>query len=219
VVIIVQGDRARALQPYRKGLHVFSKDSRLSASVFGRVLNLPLYDGDCSPAARECLARGDLNGAVAEWQRIAGLGSGTARCILAYLHLMGTPSIPQDLEAAKYFGESIKTGFIPAATHLASIVVRSTSEEGKQKAVNLLRKSVGAGHWPAFLMLARVYLSGQLGFAKRLFGLVLFLPAFLRFSLALKHQMPRPMVAINFPGIYLYSVTIKTLSVALTQRK
>jgi hypothetical protein len=38
-------------------------------------------------------------------------------------------------------------------------------------------------------MLAGVYLSGQLGFAKRLFGLVIFLPAFLRFSLALKYQI------------------------------
>jgi TPR repeat protein len=218
----VQGDRARALQAYRKGLHVFSKDSRLSARVFGRVLNFPLYDGDCSSAARECLARGDVNGAVAEWQRIAGLGSGTARCILAYLHLMGAPSIPMDLaearrmalsavsgargyanyllgcislrekqpsEAAKYFGESIKTGFTPAATHLASIVVHGASEEGKRKAVNLLHKSVSAGHWPAFLILARVYLSGRLGFAKRLLGLVLFLPAFLRFLLALKYQI------------------------------
>jgi hypothetical protein len=200
----------------------FSKDSRLSARVFGTVLNFPLYDGDCCPAARECLALGDVTDAVAEWQRLADLGSGTARCILAYLYLMGAPSIPMDLaearriaisavsaargyanyllgcislrerqpsEAAKYFGESIKTGFVPAATHLASIVVRGTSEEGKQKAINLLRKSVSAGHWPAFLMLARVYLSGQFGFAKRLFGLVLFLPAFLRFSLALKYQI------------------------------
>ena len=66
----------------------FSKDSRLSARVFGTVLNFPLYDGDCCPAARECLALGDVTGAVAEWQRLADLGSGTARCILAYLYLM-----------------------------------------------------------------------------------------------------------------------------------
>src|ERR1700677_4104541 len=65
-----------------------SKDSRLSARVFGTVLNFPLYDGDCCPAARECLALGDVTGAVAEWQRLADLGSGTARCILAYLYLM-----------------------------------------------------------------------------------------------------------------------------------
>jgi hypothetical protein len=218
----VQGDWAHTSQANRSGLHIFSKDSRLSARIFGRVLNLPLYDGDCSTAARECLARGDLNGAVTEWKRLAGLGSGTARCILAYLHLMGAPSIPMDLtearrmalaavsgargyanyllgcislrekqpsEAAKYFRESIKTGFTPAATHLASIVVHGTSREGKQKAVDLLRKSVSAGHWPAFLILARVYLSGRLGFVKRLLGLVLLLPAFLRFFLALKYQI------------------------------
>src|ERR1700689_141303 len=79
----------------------FSKDSRLSARVFGTVLNFPLYDGDCCPAARGCLAVGDVTGAIAEWQRLADLGSGTARCVLAYLYLMGAPSIPMDLAEAR----------------------------------------------------------------------------------------------------------------------
>jgi hypothetical protein len=200
----------------------FGKDSRLSARVFGTVLNFPLYDGDCCPAARECLAVGDVTGAIAEWQRLADLGSGTARCVLAYLYLMGAPSIPMDLaearrmalsavsgargyanyllgcislrekrgsEAGKYFAESIKAGFTPAATHLASIAVRGSSDEGKRKAVNLLRKSVLAGHWPAFLRLASLYLSGQLGFAKRFVGLMLLIPAFARLVIALKYRI------------------------------
>jgi hypothetical protein len=64
---------------------IFSKESRQSAQVFPHVLKLPLYDGDCSPAARELLAAGDVDGALAEWRRLADLGSGRARCVLAYV--------------------------------------------------------------------------------------------------------------------------------------
>ena len=78
-----------------------SKDSRLSASVFGSVVNFPLYDADCCPAARDCLAVGNVAGAIAEWQRLADFGSGAARCILAYMHLMRAPSTPVDLEEAR----------------------------------------------------------------------------------------------------------------------
>jgi TPR repeat protein len=200
----------------------FNKDSRLSARVLGPVLNLPLYDADCCPAARECLAVGDVVGAIAEWQRLADLGSGSARCILAYLYFMGTPSIPIDLaearrialsavsgargyanyllgcialrerqgsEAARYFVESVKAGFTPAATHLALLLIRGATEKGKQQAVTLLRKSVAAGHRPALLRLAGVYLSGQFGFTRRIVGLALIVPAFVRFWLALKYQI------------------------------
>lgn len=201
---------------------LLNKDSRLSARVFGSVLNFPLYDADCCPAAREQLAVGNVAAAIAEWQRLADLGSGGARCVLAYVHLMGTPSIPVDLaearrialsavggargyanyllgcislresqgpEAAKYFVESIKAGFTPAATHLASLLIRGASGDSKEKAVTLLRKSVAAGHWPALLKLAAAYVSGQLGFTRRIIGLALLVPAFVRVWLALKYQI------------------------------
>ena len=200
----------------------FSKDSQLSARVFGPVLSFPLYDADCCPAARDCLAVGNVVGAIAEWQRLADLGSGGARCVLAYLHLMGALSTPIDLEtsrriaisavggsrgyanyllgcislrekqgtdAVKYFLESIKAEFTPAATHLASLLIHGHSQDNKQKAVALLRKAVTAGHRPALLRLAGVYLSGQLGFTKRIVGLALLLPAFARVWISLKYQV------------------------------
>jgi hypothetical protein len=199
-----------------------SKDSQLSARVFGSVLNFPLYDADCCPAARDCLAVGNVVGAIAEWQRLADLGSGGARCVLAYLHLMGALSTPIDLqearrialsavggsrgyanyllgcislrekqgsEAVKYLLESTKAGFTPAATHLAALLIRGPSEDSKQRAVTLLRKAVAAGHWPALLRLAGVYLSGQLGFTRRVVGLALLVPAFVRVWLAFKYQV------------------------------
>lgn len=45
-----------------------SKESRQSARILGRVLNFPLYDGDCSPAAREFLATGNIDAAMTEWR-------------------------------------------------------------------------------------------------------------------------------------------------------
>jgi hypothetical protein len=201
---------------------LFDKNARLSARVFGNVLNFPLYDADCCPAAREYLAIGNVAGAIAEWQRLADLGSGSARCVLAYLHLIGAPSIPLDLEeakrialsavsgargyanyllgcialkekqpteAVKYFVESRKAGFTPAATHLASMAIRGVSMDGKRKAISVLRQSAAAGHWPALLMLAGAYMLGRAGFSKRPLGLVLFVPAFIRVFLAIKYQI------------------------------
>ena len=198
------------------------RNARLSARVCGNVLNFPLYDADCSPAARECLAAGNIEGALAEWQRLADLGSGAARCVLAYVHLMGTSSIPANLEEArrialsavsgargyanyllgcialrenqtaegvKFLVESIKAGFMPAATHLVSITIRHASGTAKQNALKLLRRASAAGHRPANLRLAAVYLSGQLGFPRRAIGLALLLPAFLRTWAALRYQI------------------------------
>lgn len=198
------------------------KNARLSARVFGRVLNFPLYDADCCPAARECLAIGNVAGAIVEWQRLADLGSGSARCVLAYVHLMGAPSVPVDLEearrialsavsgargyanyllgcialrerqpseAVKYLVESTKAGFVPAMTHLALLLIRGASQDSKRKAVDLLRKSAAAGHCPALLRLAGVYLSGEMGFPQRAIGLALLVPAFVRVWFALKYQI------------------------------
>ena len=118
-----------------------------------------------------------------------GLGSGSARCILAYVHLMGTPTMSADLEEArrialsavsgargyatyllgcialrekepaegvKLFVESIKAGFVPASTHLASITIRSASGPAKQNALKLLLTNLlrPARHRPALLRLA-----------------------------------------------------------------
>jgi hypothetical protein len=87
-----------------------SKESRQSAQVFLRVLKLPLYDGDCCPFARELLAVGDVDGAIAEWRRLADLGSGRARCVLAYISLNGTESTSPDIEEARRLASSAVSG-------------------------------------------------------------------------------------------------------------
>jgi TPR repeat protein len=201
-----------------------SKESRQSARIMGHVLNFPLYDGDCSPAARNLLEIGDVDGAIAEWRRLADLGSGRARCVLAYLALKGTPSTAPDLEEARrlatsalsgergyanyvlgcialkeeqasHFGqhlsESSRAGFVPAASLLASLVLRArnTSTKANIGAESMLRKAAAAGHRPAQILLCGAYLRGRFGFGKRILGLILAPVALIRFAVAAKYQV------------------------------
>ena len=160
-----------------------SKESRQSARVIWRVLNFPLYDGNCSPTARRLLEVGDVDGAITEWQRLADLGSGRARCVLALVLLAGTPSREPDVEEARrlassalsgekgyanyvlgcialkekeasrslhFLGESYKTGFLPAATVLASLTLATRNpvreEPGSSREIFCVkRRALGIG--------------------------------------------------------------------------
>jgi hypothetical protein len=206
------------------GTAFFSKEGRQSARIMGHVLNFPLYDGGCSPAARNLLAIGDVDGAIAEWRRLADLGSGRARCVLAYLALKGTGADPPDLEEARrlassalsgergyanfvlgcialkegqasnfgqYLGESDRAGFVPAASLMASLVLRgrNTSTKANIIAESMLRKAADAGHRPAQIFLYGAYLRGRFGFGKRILGLVLAPVALIRFMLCAKFSV------------------------------
>jgi TPR repeat protein len=71
------------------------------ASIFA--LNYPLYDGNVSREARHFLAKGKIDEAMGEYRRLAALGSGQARSILAYVCLIGTRCTPRDLGEAQRF--------------------------------------------------------------------------------------------------------------------
>ena len=47
------------------------------------------------------LAHGDVDAAMQEYDRLAKLGSGIARCIVAYAYLVGSSLTPRDPDAAK----------------------------------------------------------------------------------------------------------------------
>ena len=201
-----------------------SKDSQLSARILGNVLNFPLYDGDCSPTARGLLAVGDVDGAIAEWRRLADLGSGRARCFLAYLALKGTPSSAPDIEearrlassalsgergyanyvlacialkegqassAVKYFADSHKAGFVPAATilGLAALGAKSASAKSRSGGEKLLRKAAASGHRPAQVALAMLCVRGRLGVGKRFLGLLLLPVALIGFAIYAKFHV------------------------------
>ncbi len=135
---------------------LFNKDKRLSASIFGRVLNSPLYDGDCSPAAREYLAAGDIDSAVEEWRRLADLGSGRARCILAYLNFTGTPLSPADIDEAKQIALTAVAGERGYANYLLGSI--SLKERQIDAAAKYFVESIKAGFLPAFMAAASILL-------------------------------------------------------------
>ena len=136
---------------------MLSKENRQSARIMGRVLNDPLYDGNCSRTARERLEAGDVDGAIAEWRRLADLGSGRARCILAYIALRGTASAAPDLEEARRLASSavgVERGY--ANYVLAWIAIK----EGQASIVaRYLAESYKAGFTPAATELALIMLN------------------------------------------------------------
>ena len=136
-----------------------SKESRLSARVLGRVLNYPLYDGDCSQAAREFLAVGDIDAAIAEWRRLADLGSGRARCVLAYLALKGTPSVEPDLEEARRLASSALSGERGYANYVLGCI--AIKEKQVASVAQFLGESHKAGFVPAGTLLAALTLESR----------------------------------------------------------
>jgi hypothetical protein len=76
----------------------------LRASV--RALRCPLYDGGVSVKARRFFASGNSVGAFEEYRRLAELGSGKARCVLAYANLLGTRALPKNIQEAARIARS-----------------------------------------------------------------------------------------------------------------
>lgn len=138
---------------------VLSKESRQSARILGHVLNFPLYDGDCSPAARKFLAVGDIDAAIAEWRRLADLGSGRARCVLAYLALKGTHSTPPDLEDARRLATSALSGERGYANYVLGCI--ALKEKQVASVAQFLGESYRAGFVPAATLLASLTLESR----------------------------------------------------------
>jgi hypothetical protein len=138
---------------------LLSHENRLSARICGHVLNYPLYDGDCSPAAPEYLAAGNIEGAISEWQRLADLGSGRARCVLAYLRFRGTPSTPADVMQAKRIALSAVAGERGHANYLLGWFALSELQMGA--AVKYFIDSHKAGFTPAQTAMASLLIAGS----------------------------------------------------------
>jgi TPR repeat protein len=136
-----------------------SRESQQSARVLGYVLNFPLYDGECSPAARELLAVGNIAGAIAEWRRLADLGSGRARCVLAYLALKGTQSMPPDLEEARRLATSALSGERGYANYVLGCI--ALNEKQVASVAQYLGESYRAGFMPAATLLASLTLESR----------------------------------------------------------
>jgi TPR repeat protein len=127
----------------------------LSFRVSFRGLNYPLFDGAVSTKARLLLASGKSAAALQEYQRLAELGSGKARCIIAYAHLLGTPLTPRDFGHARKFAlaalssEPGFSNFILACIHVAEGQVNSC--------IKYCGMSAQSGFLPAVSMGAQIF--------------------------------------------------------------
>jgi hypothetical protein len=169
-----------------------SKESRQSARIMGQVLNFPLYDGDCSPTARNLLAVGDVDGAIAEWRRLADLGSGRARCVLAYLALKGTPSTAPDMEEARRLASSALGGERGYANYVLACI--ALKEGQASTAVKYFADSHTAGFVPAATFLGLAALGAKSASAKSRSGG----ETLLRKAAASGHQPARAALAIFY---------------------
>jgi len=133
-----------------------SKDSRLSSHIFSRTINCPFYGADCSPAAIELLASGNVDSAIVEWRRLSALGSFRARCVLAFILIMEAPSIAPDLGEARRMSLSAIAGERGYANYLLGCV--ELKLKNIVSALAYLEESRKAGFVPAITLMASLLL-------------------------------------------------------------
>jgi TPR repeat protein len=134
------------------------RDFVLSARIAGVVMNFPLYDGGVSETARRLIAGGRLDEALDEYRRLAELGSGLAKCVLAYLNLRDLPRRPRDVIAAK----SLANAALNAEPGYASYILAyaASFEKNPPKAAGLMVKSHEARFVPAASALGLILSQG-----------------------------------------------------------
>jgi TPR repeat protein len=123
------------------------RDVILSARVVGIVMNFPLYDGKVSDKARQLIADGKLDEALAEYRRLSDLGSGMAKCVLAYLNLRGLPRAMPDLKTAKELASAALRSEPGYANYILAYVAQF--EKNVDKSIDLMYLSYRARFIPA----------------------------------------------------------------------
>ncbi|HEY6619997.1 MAG TPA: hypothetical protein VIY68_10655 [Steroidobacteraceae bacterium] len=110
-------------------------------------MKFPLYDGHVSAKARRLIADGKLPDALSEYQRLAGMGSNLAKCVLAYLSLRDLPGLPQNVDAAKAFANAA-LGSEPGYANYV-LAYAAGYEKDATASVRLMYESYKAGFMPA----------------------------------------------------------------------
>jgi TPR repeat protein len=134
------------------------KDILLSVRTMGIVMNFPLYDCGVSEKARRLIAAGRLSEALAEYHRLAEMGSAPAKCVLAYLSLRNLPGAPRDLDAAKAFANAALSHEPGYANYVLSYV--ALYENDAKRAIKRMVDSYMARFIPASTALALINAQG-----------------------------------------------------------
>jgi TPR repeat protein len=139
-------------------------DLYLSARITGIVMNYPLFDGGVSQKARQLIAAGKLSEALAEYHRLASMGSALAKCVLAYLNLRNLPGSPRNVDAAKGLANAALSGEPGYANYVLSYV--AYYEKHTKKAIDCMVESYKARFIPASSALGLIFAQGY-GVTKR----------------------------------------------------
>jgi TPR repeat protein len=141
------------------------RDAILSARVMGIVMNFPLYDGRVSDKARQLIVEGRVDKALTEYRRLADLGSGMAKCVLAYLSLRGFPNAPRDVSAAK----TLATAALGTEPGYANYILAyaAAAERDAAKSVDLMCRSYRACFIPAASALGLICAYGSRKYPKK----------------------------------------------------
>ena len=135
-----------------------ARDLICSARIAGIVMNFPLYDGNVSPRARQYIADGKLSEALAEYQRLASMGSNLAKCILAYLNLRDLAGLPRNIESAKSLANAAVAGEPGYANYV--LAYAATYEKASEASVRFMALSYKAGFMPAASALGLILSQG-----------------------------------------------------------
>jgi hypothetical protein len=129
-----------------------------------------LYDAGCSQKARELLATGHVDEAINEWRRLADLGSGSARCVLAYIYFRGAPTILPDLDEAR----RLAIAGMPTSRGYANYLLGCFAlAEGKVNvAIGYFKISYEANFVPVLTILAWTQFRNNIATGKRQQGAV-----------------------------------------------
>jgi TPR repeat protein len=122
-----------------------------------------LYDGNVSEKARQLIAGGRLSEALAEYNRLAGMGSAIAKCVLAYLNLRDLPGSPRNVDAAKELANAALSREPGYANYVLSYAAHYERDE--KRAIKLMVESYMAKFIPASTALALILAQGY-GVAK-----------------------------------------------------
>lgn len=125
------------------------------ASIFA--LNYPLFDGNVSRKARQLLARGETAEAIGEYRRLAALGSGQARNVLAYMYLIGTHMMPRDLNEAQRLASAASSSAPGFSHYILGFVAVANGDTASGFARFIASRK--AGFSPAFSASAQLYSS------------------------------------------------------------
>jgi TPR repeat protein len=101
------------------------------------------------------LAHGDVNAAIQEYDRLAALGSGRARCITAYAYLMGSFLTPRDQAAAKRIALSATSSEPGYSNYILGFVALAEGDHASRFTHFITSRK--AGFLPAFSASAQLF--------------------------------------------------------------